>query len=205
MKEYIAKKVESMMKINDSRWESVPSSVLDHIWQDYHPSPFTTEAKLVHSTEGLTVRLSTTEWPITVTATENNVCVCRDSCVEFFFTPNKVDAHYVNFETNPAGVLLVEKGTSARERTLIDVNGSEILAQTMISPLKGWCAMIYIPYSFLKEHFSTCDKELRANFYKCGDDSALQHYSTWNPVKTPYADFHRPEFFGKITLSDETL
>jgi hypothetical protein len=37
-----------------------------------------------------------------------------------------------------------------------------------------------------------------ANFYKCGDETAVTHYVTWNPVKTNNPDYHQPEFFGKV-------
>ena len=205
MKEYLAKKVNSAMKINDERWEKALVARLDYVWQSCHPSPFTTEARLVHSDDGVTVKLSTNEWPITVTVMENNMSVCGDSCMEFFFRPALEDNADMNFEINPAGVTLVEKSPTPPPRPTVDTRESGVRAETMIFPGKGWCALIYIPFSFLYQHYTRIDKEWSANFYKCGDDSALQHYSTWNPVGTPFADYHRPEFFGKIRLSDEEI
>ena len=119
MKEYIAKKVNSKMEINDSRWELVPVAKVDFVWENSFPSPFTTEARLVHSDEGITVKLSTSEWPITVTAMELNSCVCEDSCMEFFFAPDKSERDYINFEVNPAGVTLTCKGAAAVPRFFI--------------------------------------------------------------------------------------
>jgi hypothetical protein len=40
-----------------------------------------------------------------------------------------------------------------------------------------------------------------ANFYKCGDDTAVPHYGAWSPVKTASPDFHRPEFFGELVFA----
>ncbi|MDE6269894.1 MAG: hypothetical protein K2M12_03440, partial [Muribaculaceae bacterium] len=41
-------------------------------------------------------------------------------------------------------------------------------------------------------------KQLRANFYKCGDLLSTPHFLSWNRVDTPHPDFHRPEYFGAI-------
>ncbi len=39
-----------------------------------------------------------------------------------------------------------------------------------------------------------------ANFYKCGDETAVPHYGAWSPIDTPQPDFHRPEFFGEVVF-----
>ena len=63
-----------------------------------------------------------------------------------------------------------------------------------------WEIMIRIPvevltYSKIK---SLSGLKGTANFYKCGDETSIPHYVTWNPVKTKEPDYHRPEFFGQI-------
>ena len=55
MKEYIAKKTDSEMRIDDERWSGVPEVVLDYVWADHNPSPYITKAQMVHSDEGITV------------------------------------------------------------------------------------------------------------------------------------------------------
>lgn len=203
MKEYIAKKVTSKMKINDERWDSVEAAKLDCVWEDHFPSPYVTEAKCVHSDDGITVKMATTEWPLTITAMVNNDPICIDSCMEFFFIPNMDEPDYMNFEINPAGISLCCKAPSRASRPRLDIHGTGVKIESMILPEEGWALQLYIPYSFLLSHYSHCDKEIRANFYKCGDKTVRKHYSTWNPVNTPAPDYHRPEFFGKIILSDE--
>ena len=59
MKEYIVKKTTSPLTVVDERWANVPVARVDYVWDDFHPSPFTTEARLVHSEDGLTALLST--------------------------------------------------------------------------------------------------------------------------------------------------
>jgi hypothetical protein len=205
MKEYVAKKVCSKMSINDSRWDSVESAKLDYVWDAWSPAPYVTEAKCVHSNDGITVKMTTTEWPLTITAMVNNDPICIDSCMEFFFTPNADDTDYINFEINPAGIVLTCIAPSRASRPRLDIHGTGVKIESMIFPEEGWAIQLYIPYSFLSKYYSHCDKEMRANFYKCGNETVIPHFATWNRVDLPRPDFHRPEFFGKVILSDEAI
>ncbi|MCF0164164.1 MAG: hypothetical protein HUJ92_02685, partial [Bacteroidales bacterium] len=40
--------------------------------------------------------------------------------------------------------------------------------------------------------------QMTANFYKCGDDTAVPHFLSWNPIPIEKPSFHRPDHFGKI-------
>ena len=65
-----------------------------------------------------------------------------------------------------------------------------------------WTLTIAIP----KRLYAQADLDLtsfsgrtvRANFYKCGDDTAVPHYLSWNPIPIPKPNFHTPEHFGEI-------
>lgn len=205
MKEYIAKKVNSRMNINDERWSLADVATLDYVWQDSFPSPYITKAQLVHSDEGITVRLSTNEWPITVTAMSYNSAICIDSCMEFFFIPNMDEDEYINFEMNPAAIALTAKGPGRHSRPRIDIHGENVKIESSVIGEEGWTVMAFISYDFLLKHYTHCGKEMRANFYKCGDKTVEKHYSTWNPIPTEKPDYHRPEYFGKIILSEQMI
>ena len=205
MKEYIAKKVNSRMNINDERWASANVAELDYIWENYFPSPYTTKAQMVHSDEGITVRLTTNEWPIRVTAMSFNSRICIDSCMEFFFIPNMDDPDYINLEVNPAAVALTAKGPGRGDRPRLDIHGEDVKIETSVVGEAGWTAMAFISYGFLLKHYSHCAKTMRANFYKCGDETVRKHFSTWNPISIEKPDYHRPEYFGRIILSEETI
>ncbi len=205
MKEYTAKMVSGPMNINDTRWGIVDSAELDYVWENSFPSPYKTRAQVVHSDEGITVRLTTDEWPITVTAMTRNECVCIDSCMELFFIPNMDDEEYINLEMNPAAITLTAKGAGRFGRTRLDIHGENIKVESHIIGECGWTAMAFISYEFLLKHYSRVGKVMRANFYKCGDKTVRKHFSTWNPVLTEAPDYHRPEYFGKIILSDEKI
>ena len=205
MKEYIVKKANSPLSVVDERWADVPVARVDYVWENFHPSPFTTEARLVHSEGGLTALLSTNEWPLAVTHYEMGSMVCEDSCLEFFLIANESDPRYLNFEVTPVGTMHLRIGPDRNDRTPVEFVGSGIRVQTSVTPLEGWRAMIYIPYSFLNSYYGSCTRSMRGNFYKCGDLSPIEHYSMWNPVMVEVPDYHRPDFFGTLTLSDEEI
>ena len=205
MNKYILKKVNAPMTINDERWEKAEVAKLEFRWNDYFPSPYTTEARAVHCDHGITVRLKTTEWPVRACITEINGEVCTDSCMEFFVIPNTKEEKYLNFEINPIGTLHLGYGEGRHNRQHLDFAGKGIELTTAVTVDEGWCAMMHIPYSFLKDYYASCEKTMRANFYKCGDKTVNKHYSVWNDVELPKPDYHRPEFFGTLTLSDEEI
>ena len=205
MNTYIAKKSASHLGILDARWGQVPSVELAFRWQDSHPSPYTTKARFVHHKDGVSVRLSTTEWPLRAVHTVCNERICEDSCMEFFFTPNEVDKEYVNIEINPFGVTHIAIGEGRHGRTLLDIAGEGLVIETAIRPHEGWAATVFIPYAFIEKHFRVHTDIFRANFYKCGDLTVCEHYSVWNPIDLPKPDYHQPSFFGKITLSEEEI
>jgi hypothetical protein len=140
--------------------------------------------------------------------TKSNQEVYEDSCVEFFVSPGG-DNGYYNFEFNGIGTCLMGRGTGRNDRVRLD---SEIISRirrmsTMgnkpVGEIHGditWSITIAIPFGVFTNHEENifAGKEIRANFYKCGDKLTVPHYVTWNPVGTEKPDFHRPEFFGFI-------
>ncbi len=201
MKEYIVKRMPAPLSSADSAWSTVPSVTLDYVWQDDCPSPYVTKAQLIHSPEGLTVRMETTEWPLRATHTVCNEEICEDSCMEFFLTPNLKDERYVNIEINPFGVTHVGLGEGRHNRTHLDISDEGLVIETAITFGKGWSVTFHVPYTFLDRYFGSHGAEMRANLYKCGDLTVTPHYSTWNPVIVPAPDYHRPEFFGSLILA----
>ncbi len=193
------------MTISDERWSSVPTSEINEVWENYYPSPYKTEFRMVHSDEGLTLKLSTTEWPVRVACVSRNQEVCEDSCMEFFLTPNTTEKDYLNIEVNAIGISLVGIGEGRVGRKKLNIANTEFEIQTLIHPEEGWELMYFIPYSFISKYFNIIDKKMRANFYKIGNASARKHYSVWNMIDLEMPDFHRPEFFGEIILSNESI
>ena len=205
MKEYIAKKSNESLNICDEIWNRAEAVPLEFVWKDAFPSPYRTSARMIHSEEGVYVKMVTDEWPLRITTMELNGSICTDSCMEFFFTPNTTDKDYFNIEINPAGVTLTCIGEGRPDRKRLDITGEGVTVETLIRPLQGWELQLYVPYSFMKKHFSKVENIFLSNFYKCGDKTVIQHYSAWNEVVAPKPDYHRPECFGKIILSEEMI
>lgn len=200
MKEYVARSLAAVPTAADPVWETIPAVALDFVWENSFPSPYATFARLVHSPEGLTVRFETDEWPLRACHTVANEQICEDSCMEFFFTPNTEDVAYINIEVNPIGVPHVGIGTSRYDRRLLDVAEAGLRIETSVTYGRGWTITLHVPYTFIDRHFTSRGREMRANFYKCGDKTVRKHFSVWSPIGTEKSDYHQPSFFGKIVL-----
>lgn len=203
MKTYIAKKTALPPSVADPRWALAAPASLDFRWADGAPSPYAASFRILHSDTGLSVRIETNEWPLRAVHTVCNEQICEDSCVEFFFTPNEEEQAYMNIEVNPLGVSHIGLGDGRHGRRLLDITGEGVHIETHVTFGEGWAASLYLPYTFLHKHFASRSDKWRMNCYKCGDLTSTEHYQTWNPVEVPSPDYHRPEFFGSLVLSDE--
>jgi hypothetical protein len=134
-----------------------------------------------------------------------------DDCVEFFMIPSDRDPSYFNLEMNCIGHGTFHYGPTRRERyrcgdeIVSQIRRSSTLGDKPFGMLEGeqeWTLTIAIP----KRLYAQADLDLtsfsgrtvRANFYKCGDDTAVPHFLSWNPIDFPTPNFHTPECFGEI-------
>ena len=139
--------------------------------------------------------------------------VCRDSCVEFFFTPNSdISTGYFNIEINCIGTMLLyhqlERG---EKRTIVEPSDAERIKRfaslkgvidTEIAEPVNWTLEYCVPIEMLAK-YTRVEKPApgaiwRANFYKCADETLHPHWLTWSEVKLPRPDFHQPQFFGTL-------
>jgi hypothetical protein len=141
--------------------------------------------------------------------------VCKDSCVEFFFTPcEDLDQGYFNLEMNCGGVILLNFQRIARKdhRPL----AAELCARIetahslprhvepeMAEPVT-WTVEYRLPLDILETFLPIARPGpgvvWRANFFKCADDSSHPHWLTWNKVDQPRPNFHVPEYFGRLVF-----
>jgi hypothetical protein len=76
------------------------------------------EGRLCYSEAGLHIGFTIWENSVIATYTQPNDPVSRDSCVEFFFSPEpEGSAHYVNFESTPSAPFLPRTGPAPRPCT----------------------------------------------------------------------------------------
>lgn len=139
---------------------------------------------------------------------ENNSHVHQDSCVEFFVSP-KGEKPYYNFEFNCIGTIHAacredrNNGMMLSDEQLAQVKRLPSCGTKPFQELEGmfsWNLAVAIPLSLIGIKYDGNPIDMRANFYKCADSTAAPHFLSWAPIDTPQPDFHRPEFFGDITL-----
>lgn len=140
--------------------------------------------------------------------------VYKDSCLECFvdFAPGSAPG-YLNFEFNPRGVLHLGLGAGRAGRR--PVNPARFSLFGVASdrdldpegrPAAGWWRIRFrVPAAFLRDCCGLPDalrrgRELRGNFYKCGDETRHAHYGMWGDCAGAAPDFHRPEYFGRLVL-----
>ena len=92
----VAKRAKSPIGISDTAWNKINGVTLDYKWNDIYPTPYVTVAKMLHGDDGIAVKMSSDEWPLSIHTMEQNGPVYKDSCMEFFFTPNTRDKSYMN-------------------------------------------------------------------------------------------------------------
>lgn len=138
----------------------------------------------------------------------NNSPVSQDSCIEFFVSPTS-DHYYWNFELNCIGTLNASHRTERNNPTRLNATELDSVLRyascgtrpfNEIEGLFAWNVLVAIPLELLGIEYNGTPIEMTANFNKCASGTSQPHFLSWNPINTPEPDFHRPEFFGKITL-----
>lgn len=173
-----------------------------------------TQAKLSYDSNALYVIFRVEDNYIRAVA-QHQGNVCRDSCVEFFFTPSDdTKTGYFNLETNCGGTMLFHHQHVPRENPTVideeDCRRIEIfhsLPKTIEKEIQSptvWTIGYRMPFEIL-EKYSTVTRPSkgvvwRANFYKCADATSQPHWLTWSKVNRPRPDFHIPECFGVLSF-----
>jgi hypothetical protein len=167
------------------------------------PAGLAAFARLCYDREKLKLRLEVREEKILSRYSGLTDMVCNDSCLEFFFSPQ--EGRYFNFEFNPQGSMYLGYGVDRHHSYRLYIpEYRELFSAGPFSTAGGWGIDFSIPLTFIRVYAPSFTLEkgrtLRANFYKCGDETEVPHYLAWNRVECPAPDFHRPEYFGKIVL-----
>jgi hypothetical protein len=191
--------------VRTGRADADPCYLDTPMWPSNGYKPFTT-AYAYLAGESLRVEFRTFEECVVSTWAKPNDPVWRDSCVEFFvnFFPKESD-RYMNFETNPAGAMLIGFGASREDRVLLDDDRAAFGIRARGEP-GFWSVEYGIPFDFVARHYGMPFRPVKgtrmaANFYKCGDDTPFPHHYVWNPIRSELPDFHRPESFGRLVVS----
>ena len=191
----------------DDFCEATPFVAIDsYVWSNVGGYMPEARAYVVWDEEGLQVLMCAFESEIQTEAKEFNGEVFKDSCLEFFVMPfPKEDKRYLNFEVNAAGVALIGFGSDRFDRECLPEmpEGVNITASRHRG---GWWAVRYtVPNSLLQKLYGRTLKAgdvMKGNFYKC-DESIHPHFGSWAPIVHFCPEFHRPEWFGELTLASK--
>lgn len=176
-----------------------------------------TQAKIAYDDGALYVIFRVEDRYVRAVAQKNQDMVCRDSCVEFFFTPGEDSSvGYFNLEVNCGGTLLLYHQTSRAciGQTVIaevDCNRIEMhhtlpkIVDPEIADPTLWTVAYALPLDMIQTYAPMVKPApgvvWRANLYKCADQTSHPHWLTWSLVDLPKPDFHRPEFFGTLAFA----
>lgn len=191
MKEYTIKRF-------NNNWDEIPTLDVDNIlWTDDYDIRM--KAQIAYDDEKFYVHQVAKEANIRNEITDKLGSVCRDSCMEFYFQPSN-EKRYFHFEINFNCIFYIGIMTErANDVRLIKKDMSMFNAKTNKTE-DGWEVYYEIPYHFLQVfvpgYKPTSGDYVRANVYKCGDDTINKHWLSWNKVETPTPDFCREEYFG---------
>ena len=182
-------------------WNDIPVAPIDtKLWTP--EIDISATAQVCYNADALYLRLTAKEKNICAEETSITGMPCKDSCLEFFFSPEEGDARYFNVEFNPAKCMYIGLGTSRYDSARILPPSTANIEPLVIRTEDGWEITYQITTAFIRTFFPNftpaSGKKMRANFYKCGDLTPVTHYFSWNPVDVPNPDFHRPEFFGEL-------
>lgn len=177
-------------------------------WREDYPYCPVVSADLAYSEEGLVLHYFVHGEDIRTTSPGDGNYVHEDSCVEFFMQ-REAGESYINFEFNAAGVCYAAHHKTITESTLL--SPEEFAAIKRIATYQGqrleqtegvynWEVTALIPWTVMGYAEGVVPQSLRANLYKCGDKTAHPHFLSWAPIVEAAPAFHRPQFFGKLTL-----
>ena len=202
MKEYKVKILEK----RPEDWSQIDKAEINEcVWLfDYKPYSF---AQLVFiKDEGFLVKITCFEKDPKAVHEGFYSHVYKDSCLEMFAIYDNSSDKYVNIEMNSIGASLASVGAERHERTPIDKIIGKPFPVKAVKNEEKWSVEAFISLSDLNKIYGVSKDvfkegyEFKGNFYKCGDETEIEHYVMWNRVETEKPDYHRPEFFGKFIL-----
>lgn len=201
--------IESVTSRIDQLLRSGATAQIDRLnWPEAYPISLPTTVTAAHDGMKLYLCFRVEGEQLRVMHTCDFDPVWQDSCVEFFMQREGEDT-YRNFECNALGALLAAHRESRESFRRLTEEVKTVFRYSSIQhryegdrQLSDWQLYLEIPKAamgFTAEE-SLSGQKIRANFYKCGDETATPHYQSWNPIELPNPDFHAPQFFGLLEL-----
>lgn len=214
---YHVTKISSPLSI-DANWEKEIWRKIDPIeirrYMGEKPSHFPrVQAKLAYDDEAIYVIFQVEDQYVRAVAQKHQDGVYKDSCVEFFFSPeNNSSRGYFNLEMNCGGTMLFHHQKEPRtgsvhisDEDINQISVAHSLPKQILEEIQDptiWTVEYRIPFGILTKYHELTKPQKgtiwRANLYKCADDTSHPHWLTWAPVQNPKPNFHLPDFFGEL-------
>ncbi len=190
--------------------EAAASAKIDQVnWKEEFPHHMPVTVRVAHDGDKIYLYYEVVGEEVRAANTNDFGSVWEDSCVEFFMQKDGETA-YRNFECNILGTLLAadHETRDKSERMSMEIMKSVVRHSTIEQRFEGdkqvcdWTMFLEIP----KKAMGYSDSEtlegqkIRANFYKCGDETPATHFISWNAIDLPKPNFHVPQFFGLLEL-----
>jgi Carbohydrate-binding family 9 len=217
---YHVARLQAVMAI-DAKWDK-PA------WSKIHPIELThymgdkpehfprVQAKLAYDDQALYAIYRVEDRYVRAVANHHQDPVCRDSCVEFFFTPGTdTAAGYFNLEMNCGGIMLFnfqlipwKNQITLKEDDVQRVQVAHSLPRNVepeIASPTTWTVEYRVPTDLFAQYCPSARKPApgvtwRANVYKCGDATSHPHWLTWAVVQDTKPNFHLPQYFGTLVF-----
>ena len=182
-------------------------------WPGYPYKPFV-EFRMMHSETEIYLQFHVRENGVrAVYGYDFGSLPFTDDCVEFFMIPSVRDSSYFNLEMNCIGHGTFDYGPGRLDRhrcsdeIIRQIRRHSTLGSEAFGTREGeqeWTLPLAIPKRLYAQAdlnlTSFSGRTVRANFYKCGDRTAVPHFLSWSPVGTPRPSFHEPQWFGEVTF-----
>ena len=190
MNHLFVKKINAKKSVSFAEAESLlekqtitnPVQVLN--WEEFSYQP-KVYFRIGHISNEIWLKYYVEEKHIRAVETRTNGEVYKDSCVEFFISPD--GENYYNFEFSCIGTIHLAFGSGRGNRKFVEpatVEKIEIKSTLGNKPFEAksghyeWEMMIRIPIeSFAYSNLESFNElKAAANFYKCGDETAVPHF-----------------------------
>ncbi len=176
------------------------------------PATWATTTRLCFNRQALFVRFDCTDPDIWGTYTKRDEPIYDEEVVELFIAPAATAAErrpsrYYELEISPNGVLLdvlIQNPTGNRADLQADFSwdcpGLRWGARRD-DAAQQWSAYLALPWAALTTA-EALPHHWHANFYRIERPrNGTPEFSCWSPTMTEPADFHKPAYFGMLTLA----
>ena len=134
--------------------------------------------------------------------------VYRDSAMEAFFQfearIGRLQAIYLNFESNSGGALLAGYGKERVYRSYFSKDVCRALRSSTEVEKDRWTWNIRIPVTVLEDIYGPLylgeGSTFTCNFYKISETKEIEHYASYSPILSDIPSFHLTEFFETAVI-----